>query len=111
MAGVRSKPLSSGKYRGWFTDHTGKQRFFTGTRHKSQTRRMAQKVEDEHRQMRLGYRPMPSSTDNHASRSFDGITAEYLEWGEARKLPPRATRLRAPPVTFRRPIPGVTASS
>ncbi len=83
MAGVRSKPLSSGKYRGWFTDHTGKQRFFTGTRHKSQTRRMAQKVEDEHRQMRLGYRPMPSSTDNHASRSFDGITAEYLEWGEA----------------------------
>ena len=55
MAGVRSKRQPNGKHRAWFTDMTGRQRFFTGTKNRDQTCRMAEKLEDEHRQIRLGY--------------------------------------------------------
>src|SRR5262245_35114228 len=56
MAGVRKKPIQGGKYQGWFIDAMGKRRFFTGTRAKTETLRIAQRLEDEHRQVRLGYR-------------------------------------------------------
>jgi hypothetical protein len=40
VAGIRRKPKGKGKralYQGWFTDHTGKRRFFTGTASRSET--------------------------------------------------------------------------
>jgi len=37
MAGVRSNPLKSGKYQGFFVDYRGKMKFFVGTRKKSET--------------------------------------------------------------------------
>jgi hypothetical protein len=61
MAGVCSKPLRSGKYQGWFIDHTGKQRYFVGTRSKTQTRRMAERLEDEHRPDALWVQATPQS--------------------------------------------------
>ena len=77
MAGVRNKPLSSGKYRGFFVDMSGKQKLFTGTVSKAETLRMAQRLEDEHRQIRLGYRPAPASADKHRARPFAKAAAEY----------------------------------
>jgi integrase len=83
MAGVRSKPLRSGKYRAWFIDHTGEQRHFTGTRNKTQTRRIAERLEDEHRQIRLGYTPRPHASEAHARRPVQEVMAEYLAWGQS----------------------------
>ena len=83
MAGTRKKPGRGGKYQGWFIDVARKQRFFTGTRSRSETLRMAQGFEDEHRQVRLGYRPAPSSADKHRARRVEDVQAEYLAWGEA----------------------------
>ena len=83
MAGIRGKPLKSGKYQGWFMDRTGKQRFFSGTRRKTETLRMAQRIEDEHRQVALGYRPAPTDADRYAARPIGEALSEYQEWGNA----------------------------
>ena len=83
MAGVRSKPLSSGKYRGFFVDMNAKQKLFTGTASKAETLRMARRLEDEHRQIRLGYRPAPVSADKHKARPFAEVKAEYMAWGKS----------------------------
>jgi hypothetical protein len=56
VAGIRRKPKGKGKralYQGWFTDHTGKRRFFTGTASRSETLRIANDAEAEHRKIRL----------------------------------------------------------
>ncbi|MBM3946888.1 MAG: site-specific integrase [SAR202 cluster bacterium] len=81
MAGVRSKANRRGRYQGWFINASGKQQFFLGTRKKEETRRMAERLEDEHRQVRLGYRPAPSTADRHSRRGFEETVAEYLAWG------------------------------
>ena len=83
MAGVRNKPNIGGNYHGWFIDASGKQRFFTGTRNKTETLRMAERFEDEHRQIRLGYRPAPHSALKHKKRPFSELREEYLAWGES----------------------------
>lgn len=77
MAGVRAKRRSSGKYEGWFTNSNGKQQHFTGTRSHAETKRIAQRLEDEHRQIRLGYTPRSSVV----RRRFADAKAEYLAWG------------------------------
>ncbi len=83
MAGTRKKPSRGGKYQGWFIDASGKQKFFTGARSKAETLRMAKRLEDEHRQVRLGYRPARSSADKHKARPVEEVCAEYMAWGEA----------------------------
>jgi integrase/recombinase XerC len=77
MAGVRSERRSSGKFQGWFIDHTGKQKFFEGTRSRVETLRIAQRLEDEHRQVKLGYIPLK----NVPRRTFADARDEYLAWG------------------------------
>jgi len=83
MAGVRKKALPNGKYQGYYVDATGKRRFFTGTRSRAETKRMAERLEDEHRQVRLGYRPAPRSADKHRRRPISEIKDEYLAWGRS----------------------------
>ncbi len=83
MAGVRSKPLRGGKYQGWFIDANGDRKFFTGTRSKKETERLALRFEDEHRQIRTGYVPEPSAADEHHDRPFTEVTDEYVAWGES----------------------------
>jgi hypothetical protein len=83
MAGVRKKPIQGGKYQGWFIDAIGKRRFFTGTHAKAETLRIAQRLEDEHRQIRLRYRPALQSADMHRLRPYTGVKDEYLAWGES----------------------------
>ncbi len=84
MAGVRNKPEKSGKYKGWYTDARGKTKHFTGTKRKVETRRMAERIEDEARQIRLGYRPAPSSAARHRTRDLDEVASEYIVWGADR---------------------------
>jgi hypothetical protein len=83
MAGVRKKPIRGGKYQGWFINGFGKRQFFTGTRNKAETLRIAHRLEDEHRQIVLGYRPALRSADTHQNRAFSDIKDEYLDWGKA----------------------------
>ena len=83
MAGVRSKPRSSGCYVGWYSDENGRQKFFTGTRRKAETRQMAERLEDERRQIRLKYRPAPKGAERYGQRPFAETRDEYLEWGNA----------------------------
>ena len=44
---------------------------------------MAEKLEADHRQIRLGYRPAPLSADKHRKRPFQEVMEEYLAWGKA----------------------------
>jgi integrase len=82
MAGVRKKPNKSGKYQAWFINYAGKRKFFAATRRKAESLRMAERLEDEHRQIRLGYRPIPQTADRHRSKSFAETTQEYIAWGK-----------------------------
>ena len=81
MAGVRSKVLKSGKYQGFFVDYHGKMKFFVGTRKKTETLSIAKRFEDDHRQIRLGYRPKPHASFKHKNTSFREVANQYLAWG------------------------------
>ena len=83
MAGARNKPLDNKKYQGWFIDYKGDRKFFIGTKKKSETLRMAEKFEDDHRQVRLGYRPVPEKADKFKNKHVTDIIEEYLAWGKA----------------------------
>jgi integrase len=83
MAGVRKKPIRGGSYQGWFINAMRKRQFFTGTHDRADTLRMAQRLEDEHRQVRLGYRPVRASADRHKARPIQEVMDEYLAWGTA----------------------------
>ena len=83
MAGVRSKRRPGGKYQGWFINYRNLREWFTGTGKKTETLRIAQKLEDEHRQIRLGYRDLPSSASRFLAREFREVTDEYLAWGKS----------------------------
>lgn len=83
MAGVRKKTYTNGKYGAWFTDYTGKQKFFIGTTDRKETLHMAVRLEDEHRQIRLGYREPPKTSEKHKLRPFEEIKEEYISWGKS----------------------------
>ena len=80
MPGVRSK-TRNGLYQGWYYNWQGNRAYFTGTSSKADTRRLAQRIEDEHRQIRTGYKPPPTSATRHRKRSFVEMCDEYLDWG------------------------------
>lgn len=83
MAGIRPEPRDNGKYVGWYVDYTGRQRTIVGTRKPAQTLRMMRKLEDEHREIRVGTRPVPQSAEKHRSRLFAEVAAEYCQWGRS----------------------------
>lgn len=89
MAGVRSRPLCSGRYQGWYLAYVGtgmpmQRKFFTGTHDRRETLRIAQRLEDEQHQINLNYRPAPKVSEKHQNRPLAGVTDEYLAWGESR---------------------------
>jgi nanoRNase/pAp phosphatase (c-di-AMP/oligoRNAs hydrolase) len=77
MAGVRNKPNSGGRFQAWYIDMYGDQQFFTGSTSSKETKRMADKLEDDHRQIRLGYRDKPKSSAKHKSKLFSEIADSY----------------------------------
>jgi integrase len=82
MAGVKSKPTKGGLYQAWFVDYTGKKKYFT-MRSKADAQRKAQRLEDEHQEIRKGLRPPPDSSARHRKRPCSEVMTEYLAWGEA----------------------------
>lgn len=84
MAGVRRTKSSDGsehpKWRFWYIDYTGKRRWGTGVENKTKTLGMARKLEAEHRDIRVGLRPMPNEA---TSRNAEDVVDEYLAWGNA----------------------------
>ena len=83
MAGTRKKPNKTGKFQAWYLDMNGHRVFFTGTHDRRETLRIAERLEDEHRQIRLGYREPPKSASKYKARPFTEVKEEYLAWGKA----------------------------
>ena len=81
MAGTRRQPSSSGRYQGFYIDHKGKKRYFTGSAKRSETIRMARKLEDDARQVRLGYRDPRQVHLKYRDRAIIDTINEYLDWG------------------------------
>jgi hypothetical protein len=82
MAGARKRPSSSGRYQGFFVDYNGKKKYFTGSKRRSETIRIARKLEEDHRQIRLGYREPQQTHFKYRDRSFMDTVDEYIEWGK-----------------------------
>ena len=83
MAGVRKTTRGNGKYQGWFFDRFGKRRYVVGTKRKAETLRIVEKLEDDERQIRLGYRPAPDVTAKNGNCDVEKIMSEYIAWGES----------------------------
>ena len=85
MAGIRRTTRRDGvlhpRVRGWYVDWTGKRKWFSGTHDEEGTLAMARRLEDDHRQIRLGYRRPPKASDKR--RRFTDVVQEYLAWGQA----------------------------
>ncbi|MFC1706980.1 tyrosine-type recombinase/integrase [Planctomycetota bacterium] len=85
MANVRKKKRRDGSPRDrwtfWYIDWQGKRRWGTGTTSKKETLRMAQRIEDEHRQIRAGYLPPPKPKKKR--RLFAEVCDEFFAWGES----------------------------
>jgi len=71
------------KKRFQYKDWTGRKRTATGTTSWKETRRLAQKIQDENDLIRKGYLPPPNKSKKHAVRAFDDVKNEYLAWGES----------------------------
>jgi integrase len=81
MAGARKKPnRASGKYRGYYMDRHGERVSFLGTRDRKETVHMAEKLEDEETQIRLGFRDAPNK---YKARPSSEVVREYLAWGNS----------------------------
>ncbi len=81
MPGARKKPNSSGRYQGFFIDQQGNKKYFTGSKKRSETIRIARKLEDDARQVRLGYREPRQSHYKYRDRSIIETIREYCDWG------------------------------
>ena len=54
-------------------------KFFTGTKSKKKTREIAEHLEDEHTQIRLGYRPPPSQANRpEGVVDFHAVRVAYI---------------------------------
>jgi integrase len=83
MASVGKPHKNGAKFRAIYIDSNGKRKFVAGTKNRKETLAIAQKLEDDHRQVRLGYRDAPTSARKHRGRPFEDVVDEYLEWGDA----------------------------
>jgi integrase len=83
MASVAKPHKKGGNYRAIYTDQHGKRKFVAGTQNRKETLAIAQKLEDDHRQVRLGYRDTPSSARKHRGRDITEVFGEYQDWGES----------------------------
>ena len=80
--GVKRKPTKGGLFQAYFTDYTGKKRYFT-TLTRSEAKREAKRLEAEHRLIRQGIRPVPSFAGRHRSTLYKEVVEEYLAWGNS----------------------------
>lgn len=81
MAGARKLARKDGTFQGWYKNSDGARVFFRGTTDRKQTLQIAARLEDDHQQIALGYRPKPKPSDR--SRRFSTVVDEYLAWGRS----------------------------
>ncbi|PCJ56432.1 MAG: hypothetical protein COA73_12100 [Candidatus Hydrogenedentota bacterium] len=63
----------------YYVDFRGKRKYVTGTTSYDDTKKLADVLEAEHREMRLGLRAAPAQ--NRVTARFSAVRDEYLEWG------------------------------
>ena len=84
MPGVRRTPRKTdGKYQGWYFNSNRARKHITGTHDYDETKRIAVRLEDDHLQVRLGYRPARSSAEKSRTLRFDSVVQDYMDWGRA----------------------------
>lgn len=81
MAGIRKKKTESGKIEAWFIDYTGKRCWFKSTESPKITLARAIRLEEEHRQIRLGHRPAPEPEEKFRQSPVVDIIQKYFDWG------------------------------
>ena len=77
MAGIKNTKTTGGLYQAWYFDFQGKKRTFT-MRSKTEVRRKAFALEEEHKLIRVGLAPLPNSATKHRIRSVEEVTFEYV---------------------------------
>ena len=80
--GVKKKPTKGGLYQAWYTDCTGKRKYFTAPT-RTRAKQEAKRLDAEHRLVRQGVTPAPAPTKKHKQRPFEEAKLEYFAWGEA----------------------------
>lgn len=83
MPGARKGKTAGGKYQGWYKDASGKQVWFTGTKNRAETKRIAERMEEEQRKIRLGHKEAPTSAAKNRKAAVSQIVKDYLAWGES----------------------------
>jgi integrase len=83
MAGIKKRRTSSGKVVGFYRDHTGKERSFSGTHDPKTTLLAARRLEDEHRLIHLGVAPKPTGGTQSKNRAITVAISEYISWGKS----------------------------
>jgi len=71
------------RWRFQYTDASGQRHTATGTASKSETERIAQRIEDKQLDIRKGYCPAPDPAQRHRTRLYTEVVAEYLAHGES----------------------------
>ena len=69
------------RWRFQYTDWRGQKKTATGTTSKTETEKLALRVQADQDAMRKGWKPVPKPSDR--ARRFDDVMGEYLAWGES----------------------------
>ncbi len=71
------------RWRFQYTDWQGTRRTGTGCTSKTETEKLASRIQAQHDEIRKGYRKPPQASDKHERRDFTDVVEEYLKWGMA----------------------------
>ncbi len=79
----KGRKIPHPRWRFELIDWQAKRRIKTGYPTKTETEKLAQRVQSQEDEIRKGYRSPPRSADKHGRRPFSDIRDEYLEWGNS----------------------------
>jgi len=80
---AKGRKIPHPRWRYEYIDWRGQRRIKTGYPTKTETMKLALRVQAQEDEIRNGYRPPPRSADKHATRPFSEVVDEYLIWGES----------------------------
>ncbi len=79
----KNRKVPHDQWRFQITDHTGNRRIMTGHASRSETEKLAASIQQKEDDIRRGYRPAPTSADQHTTRPITEVMGEYLQWGNS----------------------------
>lgn len=83
MLDSKSRKVPHEQWRFVITDCAGRRKKMTGYASRSETEKLAARIQCEQDEIRRGYRPAPRASDAYASRPFPEVVAEYMAEGRA----------------------------